>query len=47
MRTDQQREGSASKTIDKLKAAGRWALETAQCIGVDVAAAALKSALGL
>jgi hypothetical protein len=41
------REGSASKTIEKLKAAGRWALETAQTIGADVATAALKSALGL
>jgi hypothetical protein len=40
-------EGRASATLEHLKAAGLWALDTAQKIGVEIAAAAIKASLGL
>ena len=41
------RQKDGPKTIEYLKSAGKWALSTAQKIGVNVATEALKSALGM
>jgi hypothetical protein len=41
------KEGNAQSVLEYLKNAGTWALEIAQKIGVEVAAAAIKHALGL
>jgi len=39
--------GSGPKTLELLRSAGKWGLEVAEKIGVGVATAAIKSALGL
>jgi hypothetical protein len=41
------KEGNEQSVLEHLKSAGTWALEIAQKIGVDVAAAAVMQALGL
>jgi hypothetical protein len=38
--------GDKAGAFDKLKSAGKWALGVAEKIGVDVAAAAIKTAMG-
>jgi hypothetical protein len=40
-------EGDGPKALQYLKAAGKWAQEAATKIGVEVAAAAIKSAMGV
>ena len=41
------KEGNGPKALEDLKNAGKWALDKASKIGVPVAIAALKAALGL
>src|SRR4030095_145114 len=40
------RQGDGPKTIEYLKSAGKWTLSIAEKVGVDVAAAVIKGALG-
>jgi hypothetical protein len=44
---DLAQEGLGSSVMANLKGAGKWALDVAKNIGVPVAAAALRKALGL
>ena len=41
------RKGNTAASIDHLKSAGKWALSAANNIGLSIASAVLKSALGL
>lgn len=41
------RQGNGPKTLEYLKAAGKWALGIAEKIGVDIAKEALKGAMGM
>jgi hypothetical protein len=41
------RQNDGSKVIEYLKSAGKWALEVAEKIGVEVATGALNGALGV
>jgi hypothetical protein len=45
--TSPAKEGNGPKALEYLKMAGKWALDKASKIGLSVAAAALKAALGL
>lgn len=40
-------EGDQAKTLEHLRAAGKWALQTANSIGVALAAAAIKTSIGM
>ena len=40
-------EGNGAKALEHLRNAGRWALDVSTKVGIGVATAALKTALGL